>query len=114
MRYAKRGQLECGVRVVDGQQDGLGERWQHGVATLMPKEITFVGTFGGVRFLKRRPVRLPVGSVDRSTERQPTGREILVASPAARVIRIKTPSAILEWAIPADQVLWAIEKVSAG
>lgn len=73
-----------------------------------------MGTFGGVRFLKRRPVRLPVESIDRCTQRQPTGREIIVASPAARVIHVKTPSAILEWAIPADQVLWAIDKVSLG
>lgn len=91
---------------------GLVESWRHGVATLGPKEIKFVSTVGGVRFLKRRPVRLVVEHVDRSEQRQPTGLEIIAANPDARVVRVETSTAMLEWAILADRVLWAIEQVT--
>jgi hypothetical protein len=103
-RYRQRGQLECGFRVVDGQQFGLSEHWRHGAARFEQDGITFVGTVGGVRFLKRKPVRIVIEHVDRSTQRQPTGMEILAANPAAHVIRIKTATATLEWAMLADQI----------
>lgn len=112
-RYSRRGQVECGFRVVDGQLPGLTGRWRHGVATLGLKEIAFVGTVGGLRFLKRRPVRFAVEHVDRSDLHQPTGLELLSVNPAASVVRLTTPSAILEWAV-VGQVPWAIERLTGG
>lgn len=92
---------------------GMSGRWRHGVATLEPKKITFVCTVGGVRFLKRRSVQIIVEGVDRSA-RQPTGPEIVAVSPAALVVRVATPTASLDWALLADQVIWAIGEVAPG
>lgn len=111
-RYARRGQVECGFRVVEGQHDGLNGRWRHGVATLAPGTITFAGTVGGLRFLQRGSVRIVVEGVDRADRRQPAGLEIVAVSPATRVVRVATPAAALEWALLADQVGWAIDQVA--
>ncbi|GLZ41088.1 hypothetical protein [Actinokineospora sp. NBRC 105648] len=111
-RYAERGQLECGFRVLQGHQDGLTTGWRHGLATLAVDHITFVATIGGVRFLKRQPIHLTVEGVNADTPRQPSGREIISASPVTRVIQLRTPTAVLEWAILADQVTWAVHQVN--
>jgi hypothetical protein len=99
--------------VVDGQQVGLSGRWRHGVAALEPGKITFVGTVGGLRFLKRGPVQIVVEGVDRSAQRQPTGLEIVAVSAVAWVVRVATPTATLEWALLPDQLVWAIDEVAA-
>lgn len=111
-RYRQRGLVECGFRVVDGQQDGLSRRWCHGVGKCEQGEVTFIGTVGGVRFLKRKPVRITIEYVDSSKVRQPAGLESLTANSAAQVVRVKTTTATLEWAIPPDEVAWATGRVA--
>ena len=111
--YRRRGQVECGFRVVDGHQDGLSERWCHGVAEFQQDGISFVGTLGGVRFLKRKPVKIAIERVDTGAARRPVGTESFAASPDAQVIRVQTATSTLEWALPPDQIEWAIEQLSA-
>jgi heme oxygenase len=35
-RLARRNQVECGLRVIEGREPGLGRRWRHGVGTPAP------------------------------------------------------------------------------
>jgi hypothetical protein len=95
--------VECGFRVVEGEQGGLTDRWRHGSAVVASGEVTFTGTVGGVRFLKRRPVRIDVLGVDDSAPREPSGGEIVSVNPHARVVRVRTPTAVLEWALVGDE-----------
>lgn len=106
-RYASLGKAESGFRLIDGQQDGLSQRWRHGLATVEQGEITFAPYLGGVRFLRRAQVQIPVTSVDRSAERQPKGTETFGVRPKATVVRITTPTATLEWAMSPHVVAWA-------
>lgn len=39
-RLQARGETECALRVVEGHQEGLTGRWQHGVAALAPGLVT--------------------------------------------------------------------------
>lgn len=111
-RYARLGRAESGFRLIDGQQDGLSQRWRHGLATVEQGEITFVPYLGSVRFLKRGQVQIPVTSVDRSAERRPKDTETFGVSPEAAVVRITTPTATLEWAMSPDLVAWATRRVA--
>ncbi|WP_369069372.1 hypothetical protein [Kineococcus terrestris] len=111
-RLAAGDRLECGVRVVDGHQDGLTRRWRPGVATLHPGRVDFAHTVGGLRFLRRRPVTVAVRSVDAALPREVRGAEVLLVAPGARVVQLRTSSAVLEWAIaPAERIPWALERV---
>jgi hypothetical protein len=111
-QYARQGKAECGFRVIDGQQDGLGPRWHHGLATIEQDEIVFVPYLGGLRFLRRAPVQIPVTSVDQGAERQPKVTEIVGTNPKAMIVRLSTPTATLEWAILPDQLAWATSRVA--
>lgn len=103
--------IECSFRVVDGVQSGLGRRWRHGAASITPGRVTFVGTFGGVRFLKRKPISVEVETVD-GNGRGISGVEAVAVNPQARVVRVVTPTGVLEWALPADHVEAAVERVA--
>ncbi|MGH3377943.1 MAG: hypothetical protein ACRDP6_24740 [Actinoallomurus sp.] len=111
-RYASLGKAESGFRVIDGEQDGLSQRWHHGLATVEQGEVTFVPYLGSVRFLRRAQVQIRVTSVDRSAQRQPKGTETFGVSSKATVIRITTPTATLEWAMSSDLVAWATRRVA--
>ncbi|WP_369054872.1 hypothetical protein [Kineococcus terrestris] len=111
-RLAAGDRLECSLRVVDGHQDGLARRWRPGVATLHPGQVTFAHTVGGLRFLRRRPITFAVQAVDAALPRQVRGAEVLLVAPGARVVQLRTPSAVLEWAIaPAERIDWVLERV---
>lgn len=102
--------VECSFRVVEGHWPGLGRRWRHGAATLAPGRVTFVGTVGGVRFLKRRPLSIEVEAVDGSG-RDVGGLEAVAVNPIARVVRVVTATGVLEWALMPDQVQPALRQV---
>ena len=110
-RLAQVSRIESSLRVLHGDQAGLTPSWRGGVATLRRNEIHFVGTVGGLRFMHRRPIRIPFELVDRTWQRVPSLREQLVVDPNAQVIRLVTGSAILEWAIPSVQVDWVLERL---
>ncbi|XVV02642.1 hypothetical protein ACQPW3_35610 [Actinosynnema sp. CA-248983] len=73
--------------------------------------MTFVGTFGGVRFLKRRPISVEVKTVDRNS-RGISGAEAIAVNPTARVVRVVTSTGVLEWALKADHVQAAVDQVA--
>ena len=105
------GKVECGLRVVQGEQSGLGAKWTHGVAGLVPGAILLTPYIGGVRLLRKGLVRIPVQRVDRS-ERVGTGlREAWSVRPGLRVVRVETGSATLEWALSPRRADWAAEAV---
>ena len=104
---ARKHQTEVALRVLDGHQSGLGPRWRHGVATLAPGRLTFRGTVGGVRFLRRRPITVEVLEVDRGSARTTGLREAWWAWPGTEVAQLVTPTARLEWAVPATRMEWA-------
>lgn len=116
MRRAERFQLlnqvECGLRVVEGYEPGLGQRFRHGLATLGSGSIVFVPFAGGVRFLRRRPVTVSVQVVDRSEQRTSGFMAQLSAIPGSRVITVRTNTATLEWVLPPAQTAWASQQVS--
>ncbi len=109
--YAKHEQVECGLRVVVGEQQGLGPRWRHGLGTLTPGVLTFRSTVGGMRFLRRAPITVEVLQIDGSRPRTTRWREALHVSPGTEVVEIVTPSAQLEWAVPAPRMRWAMERL---
>jgi hypothetical protein len=109
--YQQGNQIECGLRVLEGTQPGLGTRFRHGLATLEPGGISFVPFVGGVRLLRREPVQVAVMSVDRSHQRSVRAREGLSARPGFRVIKVLTGVATLEWVLSPDQADWATEEV---
>lgn len=108
-RYAKRGKVEGAILVVEGDHDGLSARWVFGVATLTPGVIEFVGMYG-LRFLKRRPVRITIQSIDVDPRRL-KGRERILFFPGVRIVQLKTATATLDWAIITNRADWAVEKV---
>ena len=106
-RHARREQLECGLRVVAGRHPGLGPRWRHGVGTPAPGVLTFRGTIGGVRLLRRAPVPVQVTHIDATRPRTSGVREAWSLLPGSEVIEIVTPTARLEWAGPPERLRWA-------
>ena len=52
-RHADHEQVECGLRVAEGEQLGLQPSRRHGVGTLARGRLAFRSTVGGVRFLRR-------------------------------------------------------------
>ena len=110
-RYAECERVECGLRIVAGEQPGLAPRWRHGVGTLAPGLLTFRSTVGGMRFLRRTPLTVEVLHIDGSRPRTTRWREALHVSPGTEVIELVTPSARLEWAVPAHRMEWARERL---
>jgi hypothetical protein len=110
-RYAEHEQVECGLRVVVGEQPGLAPRWRHGVGTLAPGLLTFRSTLGGMRFLRRTSITVEVLQIDGSRPRMTWWREALHVSPGTEVVELVTPSARLEWAVPSHRMGWARERL---
>jgi hypothetical protein len=110
--YRSKGEVECGLRTVEGNQEGLSSKWSHGVAAIEPNRLNFRGTVGGVRFLRRTPVQLDVTGVDRSEQRTPAGKEILALNPGARVFTLTTSTATLECAVANTDVRWLLESLA--
>lgn len=105
---------ECGFRVVEGHQPGLGRRWSHGVAELLPGVIRFrPGLGGGIRLARpgQAWLEMPVVEASRATERAAGFRESWSVSDAARILLVRTPTALLEWSVVPDHRDWALGRV---
>ena len=114
-RLAARGRLECGLRLLSGEVDGLTAKWRHGSADLEEAVIHFrPGLPGGVRGTRPGvpPVLLPVEAVD--GERRPRAREWFGVSPDCVVLSIRSGDARIEWAVLATQEAWVRSQVGAG
>jgi hypothetical protein len=110
-RYQQRNQVECGLRVVEGSEAGLGPRFTHGLATLEPRSIIFVPYLGGVRLFRKRPLTVAVQDVDRSELRSVAATEQLTARWGSSIVTVRTDEATLEWVLPPAQSAWAAQQV---
>ena len=91
--FRKSGRVRCGLRVIDGSQPGLSDRWRLGVASVSRRRLNF----------RRRwwhgPGACPpikVLAVD-GPPRMPAGDEVLKLP--GSIVRIQAPDATLEWAL---------------
>jgi hypothetical protein len=98
-RLEQRGQVQCAIRVVDGEHVGLAGKWRHGLADLLAGEIAFDWA------------AIEVVSIQRGSVRSPTGREAWSVNPQFQIVRVATETATLEWAVPEAQSAWAINTV---
>ena len=92
-RFKKSGRVQCGLRVIEGDQPGLSSRWRVGVASFLP---------GRLHFLRRWRVVLggcpPIEVVAvHGPPRAPSGGEILKLP--GSIVQIQTSTATLEWAL---------------
>jgi hypothetical protein len=91
-RFGKSGRIQCGLRVIDGNQPGLTGRWRVGTASVSRRRLNFRRRWGGV--LGEWPP-IEVFAVH-GPPRVPFGHEILKLP--GSIVRIQTPTATLEWA----------------
>jgi hypothetical protein len=94
-RFRTSGRVPCGLRVISGSQAGLSGRWRLGVASLSRRRLKFRPRWRRVRGACP-PIR--VLAVD-GPPRAPRGDEILKLP--GSIVQVQTPTAILEWALPA-------------
>lgn len=97
-RRQRRGRLKCGLRVEDGIQPGLATSWRQVTVTLAPDVIRFDDV--EVRVLS---VSLP------PTDQGP--RDALERWADAPLFVITTSTARVTWAIPIEQVDWALAQI---
>jgi hypothetical protein len=100
------------LRVLDGEQPGLGRRWRHGFATVAPGEVVFRGRIPGVPLVRRAPVTIEVGDVESRTRRI-TLREAWSVAMGLEVIVLVTPTARVECGMPPDRATWSRERAAA-
>jgi hypothetical protein len=105
-RFRASGRVPCGLRVISGRQPGLSGRWRLGVAALSRQGLDFRPRWRRVRGACP-PIR--VLAVD-GPPRAPFGDEILKLP--GSVVQVQTPTAILEWALPARYQPAACERLA--
>lgn len=113
-RIADQGKTECGLRVVKGTEPGLGARWKHGVARIDVGVVEFrPGLGGGVRFARPgQPwLRIEVLEASRAEERTAGLKESWSVSGQARILRLRTATAEIEWAVVPQQRDMLLAKV---
>jgi hypothetical protein len=97
------GQIDCGVRVIVGSQEGLKNRWKVSRTFVYP---------GRLEFGRRAPILVQVGAVVTERQRHPRGWEAwLIADTTWQIVELVTDSATLEWAVPEDKLEWAMARV---
>ena len=108
---------ECGFRVVDGSQPGMGSRWKHGVARLAPGHLRFRPGVGmGIRLARPGQPWLEVDVLEatRAQERTAGLLESWDVSDAARILIVRTITATLEWAVVPEHRDWALGRVKGN
>jgi hypothetical protein len=115
-RLRAAGKTECGFRVIEGQQPGLGSRWSHGVAELLPGLVRYrPGMGGGIRLARpgQAWLTLEVVEASRATERTAGMKESWSVSDSARILLVRTPTALLEWAVVPNHRDWALNRAQS-
>lgn len=100
-RLAKDGKVECGLRVLSGSHPRVpAGMWMHSTAQLSPALIRMGG------------IVVRITELDATDPRRPKGREVWSVSPHTAIVRVvASTGAVLEWAVPAAQLAWALERV---
>jgi hypothetical protein len=104
--------------VIAGRHEGFKDGWHEGEVFVRPGGLEFevlARAGGGLRQFahmgRNAPISLPVRAV--VTERQhPQNRRWGVYG--GQVVELITDSATLEWAVPADKLEWALERVQSS
>ena len=100
------GEIDCGLRVIAGSQEGFGVGWDH--------DRAFVHS-GRLDFGRGTSIPVQVRAVVTDRQRQPRGREAWsTVSSNCLIVERMTDSATLEWAVPADKLEWAIARVQGS
>jgi hypothetical protein len=97
-------QVKCPLRVVDGSQPGLTDRWTPCRARVEAGRLTF--TPRG----RPNPLLIEVGRVDAHAWRELRWRDAASTLSVPQVRRIgvlRTQNSTLEWAVPEKQRAWA-------
>jgi hypothetical protein len=95
------GEVDCGLRVIAGSQQGLDKNWDHDRAFVHPGRLDFGG---------QTSVWIPVLAVVTDRQRQ-LARRARRRSPRCQVVELTTDSATLEWAVPDDELDWVMARV---
>ena len=98
-RLALNGETECGLRVAQGTEPGLGPRWKHGKARVSEGVVEFrPGLGGGIRFARPgQPwLRFAVLEASRTDERTAGLTESWSVSATARILRLRTATAEID------------------
>lgn len=90
-RFRKSGRIRCGLRVIGGNQPGLSARWRVGVGFFSGRRLNFRYRW---RHVLGECPPIEVVAVH-GPPRLPTGNEVLKLP--GSVVRIRTPTATLEW-----------------
>lgn len=103
-RLAQDGQVDCGLRVLQGRHPRVPPgMWMHSTARLSPGLIIMGG------------IVVRITELDATVPRRPKGRETWSLSPHTAIVCVAASTgAVLEWAVPADQLPWALEQVHAA
>lgn len=113
-RLQARGETECALRVVEGHQEGLTGRWQHGVAALAPGLVTLRRRYvGGARIPRPfgRAARIEFSALSPDA-REPQGlKEAWSLDTHLVIYEVTTPTARIEWAIPRSARDWVLRTV---
>jgi hypothetical protein len=88
--HAQRWNLDAGLRVLTGEQQGLSRRWRHGRAVLEPGSITLRPCRWGLRIFPMAPVVVSVVAIDTNTARRSGWRSAWSVSPGARLVEVTT------------------------
>jgi hypothetical protein len=110
-RNPQRSRLDCGLRIIDGHQEGLGDKWTHGSGQVSPGHLRFQRMYGGIRFLKAPPISITVLEVAPGVD-QTKLREAWSVRPGTVMVELITPSARLIWGIPPGSLTWAMEQLN--
>jgi hypothetical protein len=102
------GRVECSLKVSSGHQRGLSKRWRNGMAAISPGRLDFT------------PGRRPIGASGPLTisyiavlgpARVPSTDELTWLPGDCRIAELQTPTAMLDWAVPAHDLPWALEQL---
>ena len=99
----------CSLRVIAGSQEGLGDGWRDGEATVYPGGLDFEASFylsdGFRAALGTAPpaISVPVSAVVTARQRQPNDEETVKVKGDSQIVELTTETATLEWAVPADR-----------
>lgn len=94
-RLARRTKVACALRVVSGSHPQLGPTWRQGSAKLAPGRI------------RQGRAVLDVTRVERAQVDLTDADSTMILADLV-VVRVHTPTAVLEWALRRDRLPWAL------
>jgi hypothetical protein len=107
-RLASQGRVLVAVRVISGDIAGGTKKWRIGTAEVRPGELVFTSTVGGILFLKRSPVTLPVTAVEAAKVRPPSLGEAVRLNEMKTIVPATFPGGELELALEPQTAQWVI------